>query len=341
MYFTSRGLEQATDEIVARHKAARFARDGRVVDLCCGVGGDLAALAERGPTLAVDRDPILACLAEANLAALRAADPVDGDRSPPRVLVEDVAAPHVAEADAWHIDPDRRPAGRRTTRVELGEPGPETIAALLAANPHGAIKLAPAAVTPLDWAERAEQEWISSRGECRQLVAWFGDLAARPGERRATALRSGPGDPGSGVRALSSSFVGRVDVVCPVAERLGAYLFEPDAAVLAADLTAALAAARGLAALVPRGAYLTGERAIDEPLLAAFAVEEALPFDLRRVKALLRERRIGRLEVKQRGTDLDPADVQRQLRVDGDEQRTLILTRAGRRVTAILARRMP
>src|SRR5260221_270455 len=34
MFFTSRGLEQATDEIVAGYKAGRFAVNARIFDLC-------------------------------------------------------------------------------------------------------------------------------------------------------------------------------------------------------------------------------------------------------------------------------------------------------------------
>ncbi|MEP7025685.1 MAG: SAM-dependent methyltransferase, partial [Actinomycetota bacterium] len=49
MYFTRAGLEQASAELVARHRAARFAAagagPGQVADLCCGIGGDLVALA--------------------------------------------------------------------------------------------------------------------------------------------------------------------------------------------------------------------------------------------------------------------------------------------------------
>src|SRR5689334_22863336 len=44
MYFTRDGLEQATRASVARHRAARVALGGpSVVDLTCGVGGDLVA----------------------------------------------------------------------------------------------------------------------------------------------------------------------------------------------------------------------------------------------------------------------------------------------------------
>src|SRR5262245_20804841 len=49
MYFTPDGLEQATRADVAAHRARRFTpRDSAVLELCCGIGGDLIARARAG-----------------------------------------------------------------------------------------------------------------------------------------------------------------------------------------------------------------------------------------------------------------------------------------------------
>ena len=45
MLFTRAGYEQSSSETIARHRAARFGGARRVADLCCGIGGDLIALA--------------------------------------------------------------------------------------------------------------------------------------------------------------------------------------------------------------------------------------------------------------------------------------------------------
>ena len=247
------------------------------------------------------------------------------------VHVGEVASLLPTADDAWHIDPDRRATGPRSTHVEWHDPPAETIDRMLAAAPGGAIKLAPAAELPDAWRERAEWEWISSARECRQLVGWFGPLAQQPGARRAT-LVSRAGLP-------PASIVAMPDVACPVAESVGRYVLDPDPAVVAAGLVGAIAVELGLSALVSGGAYLTADRAVAHPLLAGFAVAEVMPWDVRRLKRLLRERRIGRLEVKQRGTRHDPAAVARELKVAGDESATLILFRRGKSVVAILAER--
>ena len=52
MLFTRAGYEQSSSEAIARYRAARLAGArhgaGRVADLCCGIGGDLIALAGGG-----------------------------------------------------------------------------------------------------------------------------------------------------------------------------------------------------------------------------------------------------------------------------------------------------
>ena len=81
-------------------------------------------------------------------------------------------------------------------------------------------------------------------------------------------------------------------------------------------------------------------RGLDDPALACFEISDVLPLDLKRVRALLRERNIGRLEIKKRGVDHDPHKLRRQLGLIGEESATLFVTRLRGRVTAILARRI-
>ena len=45
-------------------------RTPHIADLCCGIGGDLLALAEQGTVIGVDRDPIAAHFAAANVRAV-------------------------------------------------------------------------------------------------------------------------------------------------------------------------------------------------------------------------------------------------------------------------------
>ncbi|HEX4289165.1 MAG TPA: SAM-dependent methyltransferase, partial [Trebonia sp.] len=68
MLFTRAGYEQSSSEPIARYRAARFGGARRVADLCCGIGGDLLALAPGRQALGVDRDDVHARLALHNAA---------------------------------------------------------------------------------------------------------------------------------------------------------------------------------------------------------------------------------------------------------------------------------
>jgi len=249
------------------------------------------------------------------------------------VVVADVTAFDVRGFTAWHIDPDRRVQGRRTTRVELHEPGPEVVDHLRAARADGAVKLAPAAALLDAWPAEAELEWISRDGECRQLVCWFGGLAEHAGRRRATILDRDASAPRSVVGAASDEV--------PAAGSLGEYVYEPDTAVLAAGLTATLAAEHQLAAIAPSIAYLTGDRPIADAALACFRIDEVLRFDVRQLRGALRQRQIGRLEIKKRGVACEPERLRRELKLAGDATATLVVLPIRGRPTAILAQRVP
>jgi hypothetical protein len=323
MFFTPRLLEQSTSRAVASYKARRFAAAARAVDLCCGIGGDLLALAEHCSVVGVDRDDIAALLADANCRAL--------GRTRARVITADVTEFPVDDFPAWHVDPDRRPTGRRTTRPEYYEPNLDCMDRLLARAGTAAIKLAPAAEVPRRWADEAELEWIGEDRECKQQVAWFGEFARQPGTRAATVLRdSAP---------QSATIEGQPnDDAVPRAAAIGRYVYEPHATVLAAGLVNVLAERHGLESISPDLGYLTCDTHVEEPTVTVFEVVDVLPLDVRRVKASLRGLQVGRLDIKKRGVDVEPRRLRQQLRVPGDRKRTLLLTRFQSKSVAILAK---
>ncbi|MDX1948249.1 MAG: hypothetical protein SFU86_22855 [Pirellulaceae bacterium] len=328
MFFTRKGLEQATDEALARYKADRFPAVGECFDLCTGIGGDLVALGARLQVTGVDADAVCALLAQRNAA-------VYGQRNSRllNVRVEDVLGSIRADGgklSAWHLDPDRRTVGKRTTTLAAFEPGLATIAELLAVAPSGAIKVAPASDVPVEW-NHAERQWTESRGECRQQVVWFGELAQWPGQRVATVVDATGG---------AATIVGSGGESLPVASALGRFLYEPRAAVLAARLEGELAARHQLGAVAPRVAYLTGETELRDPLLDGFEVHDVLPLDRKQLRAYCRERGIGRLEIKKRGLDIEPEKLRREIVAAGDAAATVLLAPVGGAAKAIIARRL-
>jgi hypothetical protein len=322
MFFTRIGLEQATDEWVAAYKASRFAqraalnvskRAGIVADLCCGVGGDLMALAKECAVIGVDHDPATAHFAAANSGTT--VHPIDVNQFDLR------------DISAFNIDPDRRATGHRTTSLDACEPNLATLESLIARVPNGAVKLSPAARVPPEWSNRRELEWISRDRQCRQLVAWHGAVAQFPGQHRATILPA--------LRTIT----GMPKQPLPVAAAVDRYVFDVDPAVLAARLKGVLASQHGLTAVASGATYLTGPRAIEDVALACFEVADVFPLEPRKLARYLAERAIGILEIKKRGVEIDPEKLRRELKPRGDNAATLLVTRAGGQTKVIVAQR--
>ena len=326
MLFTQAGLEQATRLPVAALHAGRFRDAGatRVVDLGCGIGGDALAFAGLGlSVLAVDADEITAALASFNLAPFGGAARVQHARA------EDVA---LADDDAAWLDPARRTSGHsETTRLSRSADYTPTLDwafALARTRPTG-IKLGPGfdrGAIPED----AEAQWVSVDGSTLELALWFGALA-RPGVRRAALVIRG-GEP--------HELTAPDDAPDEPVHALGAYVHEPDGAVIRARLVGTVARAQGAGMLSPGIAYSTGDEPAPSRFSTTFRVREELPFDTKALTRALRERGIGILEIKKRGVDIDPARVRTSLKLRGPESATLILTRVGERRTALLVDRV-
>jgi hypothetical protein len=340
MFFTRVGLEQSTDEWVANYKASRFSppRAGsssspNVLDLCCGIGGDLIALAAQSHAIGLDRDSVFARFAHINAQS--------------EVRCDDVTTIDLADCDAWHIDPDRRPGTRhgsrvsqRTTSIDHCAPDRTALEQMLARSPNAAIKLAPATAIPSDWAERCELEWISRDRECKQLVAWHGNLARMPGERGATILFSTNPLPLAARGLAPRTITGQPNLPLKTTAAPLRYIYDVDPAVVAARLTGALAAQHSLAALGPGPTYLTGSDPIDDDALDCFEVLDMLPLRTSDLSRYLRARNIGGLEIKKRGVDITPENLRRDLKLRGNNAATLLLTKITGRPAAILASRL-
>jgi len=318
LYFTRDALEQATGETIAAHRARRYAPFGPVADLACGIGGDALALAEAHAVLAFDRDPLRLAILRENARAYGFAArivPIRADLtqfSPPR-------------ADALFCDPGRRTAdGRRVFTAAAYQPPLASILRWREVVPALGVKVSPGIVRE-EWPspDDAEIEFISEGGTLKEGVLWFGPL--RGAARRATVLPSGATLTGAGE-------IGGTIVAGPP----GAFLYEPDPAVIRAGLVEDLARQLGATKLDPDIAYLTADRLTPTPFARAYRITEALPFSLKRLTARLRALNAGEVTVKKRGSPLDTDRLARQLRGRGPRSLTVILTHVLGRPFAII-----
>ena len=315
LLFTEEGLQQSTRASVAALHVGRYAEAGAgpVLDLCCGIGGDLLPLAAAGLAVTgVDRDPLTAAVARANVAAL-------GLRA--TVLIADVTGVDLRGATGVFVDPSRRTTRARIFHPAAYSPPLDAVLAMAEVVPATGAKLGPGVphgVLP----RGAEAEWVSDGGDVLECGLWFGPLAGSAA-RRATLLPSGTTVTGDGSARAPVGPVGR-------------FLHEPDGAVIRSGLVAEVADPLGATLLDPTIAYLSTDAPVRSPFVTSYEVTEALPFGLKRLRGVLRARGVGSLTVKKRGTAVEPETLRRQLRLRGDSAATVVLTRVAGAQTALL-----
>ena len=330
MLFTPAGLEQATRFSVAARHAQRYASAGvqRVADLGCGIGADSMALATFDrEVLAVDRDELTAAVATMNL------------RHWPEAVVrcEDATTTDLTGFGGVFVDPARRnETGRRLLDPRHGSPPLEFVLDLARRLPAVGMKTAPGIPHHLV-PEGAEAQWVSVGGDVVEAALWFG-LLARDGVRRAALVLPPDGVPDSadGVETADPVEVTDAGMPDPEVGPVGGVLYEPDGAVIRAGLVGQVAAAVGGTLVDPTIAYVTSQRVVLTPLARAYVVHDVVPFQLKTLRALLRDRGVGRLTIKKRGTAVEPERLRRQLRLEGDAEATIVLTRVAGRQSVLL-----
>ncbi len=305
LYLTREALEQASPWAVSAHRAARFMGFDLTLDLACSIGADTIHLA---PAFGIDRDPLRLHIARANLAALGL---------PAHFLLADLnhplpVSPSPLPRVSLFFDPARRTDHRRAYSVRDYSPPLDVIKTWLPHIPALGVKISPGVnldeLTDYD----CEIEFISLNGELKEACLWFGPL--KTAGRRATLLPenatlTADDQPPSTVSAPRS------------------FLYEPDPAILRAGLVGTLAAQISAAQLDPTIAYLTSGTRVATPFARSWEVVDWMPFSLKRLRAYCRERNIGRVTVKKRGSAITPEALIAGLKLKGDNERVLVLTR--------------
>lgn len=336
MFFTRRGLEQASGKPIADYKAARWANQNNVADICCGIGGDLIALAQRNgsqdasnglTTIGIDTDELTSLFAQSNLSVNV------GSSNHASVRQIDFSDFDVSGFDAIHIDPDRRMKSR-TVQGNQFSPNLQHVFEKVAPNCNLAVKVAPA-TPPADYfPNRIQREWIGDHRECKQQVLWSGPATDKPGHRTATLIKR------NGSVFQISVDENDLDSRVEVTGLIQRYLVEPHPSVLAAKLTDHVARRFGLSRFTADIVYLTGDQLVSHPLLTPFEVIKVMTLDPKQIIKFLTARGVGRIEVKRRGVEEESGRRFERLKLNGPHRATVILTRLGRTRIAIIAQRV-
>lgn len=323
MYLTRDGLEQASGEPAARHRARRYAGAARIADLCSGIGGDLVGLAAAGPAevLAVDLDPVHLRMATLNARVYEVAAAV-------RTACADVREADLTGVDAVFVDPARRAGGRRL-RTGESEPPLSWCAALADRVPRVGVKAAPGldrSAVPPGW----EVEFVAAGRELKEAVLWSPAMAGEKGAvpTRATLLR-GPGEPALEFLAVPGD---PVDCRAP-----GEYLLDPSPAVTRAGLVEDLARSLGGAWKIdPMIAFLTADHPLVTPFGRCLRVLDSGPWRQKELASRLKRLGIGSVDIRRRGLAGDTDALRRSLKLPPGRPATLVMTRVDDRPWALI-----
>jgi 2-polyprenyl-3-methyl-5-hydroxy-6-metoxy-1,4-benzoquinol methylase len=346
LFFTRDALEQASDPLVRRYRAnvltppplpdkraalpvARQAGSGEgglpsiiamsIVDAGCGIGADSLAFAQVGAdVLGLDIDPVRVAIAQHNAAALglnarfEVADIRDG----------------LPDADIVFFDPGRRDAqGKRIYDVEQYQPPLSIINGWN--HPLIAVKLSPGVELEQLKNYPGLVDFVSVAGDLKEAILWLGDDVKR---LRATLLID------------SEYYFWQRDagvISDPVFSPPKGWLVEPDPAILRAGLVQDVAATFNGFMLDETIAYFTADTKPESPWVRVWQINDWMPFNLKKLRAYLRQRNVGKVTVKKRGSPITPEELTAQLKLNGDEIRTLVLTRLEGKPIVMVCEAMP
>ena len=306
MFFTAEALQQATHQAVAHHHAQLLADFPVIADLGCSIGGDLIALGQQATVIGLDLDFIRLAMARHNTAVYGVdAHFIQADLTAPIPLKNIVAA---------FFDPARRDEARRIFSVQDYAPPLDKVLdwdfrALL-------VKISPGVKIDEIRHLPAGIEFVSYGGELKEALLHLGELAFTG--FRATCLPAG------------GTLFPMGYAPPPVTDQPRRYLYEPDPAVIRSGLFSEMLAHLNLEAyrLDETIAYLTGDEPIKSAWLRCWQIDDWLPFNLKKLRARLVEKGVGKVTVKKRGSPITPEELQKMLHLKkGEHHAVVTLTR--------------
>ena len=320
--------EQASSTFTAQHKASLASDLTRVADLTGGMGIDSLALARVAESVDyVERDPALCRLMEHNTKALG---------------INNISV-HCADSIQWlasqetfdllYLDPARRVAsGRKVAAFE--DCTPDFLSSLPLLLTHGRRLLVKASpMIDIDMAVHqlpsvSDVHVVSLDGECKEVLFLCGLPCDEP-QIHCTLLSSKTSCTGS----VGFTRSAEAAAIPTYAASVGAYLYEPDAALMKAGPFRLLCQWYGLQKLAPNTHLYTSDclvkdfpgrtfRVLREVKPSRKAVAEAIPG--------------GKAHVAVRNYPIAAADLQRQLGLREGGDLFLIATTVGTAKTAFI-----
>lgn len=305
MYFTKDGLEQSSSQVISEYRTERFAGlKGVVYDLGCGIGIDGINIAKTCTVIGIDKNEKRLEYLRLNAIAYDVQGNItfnNADFTSESFLLELAKRKDLA---AIFIDPSRRTdQGARINDYESYEPSLEFVNTLLEITPNICVKAGPG-VNYLDLFgvlnAPFDVEIISTGGECREAVLWFGNLRKNADESSQISAVLLPS------REIISEAIENLDEeLILMSDVLGKYLYEPVGALTRAHLDQKLVEQYDLHRFSQDIIYLTGDNRAFSPFFKSYEIQSVFKYGVNEINEYIRVNSITEVTLKKRGVEID------------------------------------
>lgn len=317
LIFPSRlAAEQCSSEQTARYKHQLLEGEQHLCDLTGGLGVDAYYFAQQVKHVTyVERDATCFDAAMHNFSVMQATN-IEGRHADAAQTLAEIGA-----VDAFYLDPSRRGQNRHTRVFALSdcEPNVATLLPVLFTKaPKVALKLSPmldVRHTLAALPETTEVHIVAVKNECKELL-----LVLRRNTCRIAALRIHCVHFATGNVAQTFRFTLADEQTCApvIAEKVQAYLYEPNVAILKAGAYKQTAQTFGIEKLHTNSHLYTSDiLSVDFPG-RIFRVEDIIPFSAKNRKSIAQT--IPQANISVRNFPLPVDELRRQTRIaDGGE----------------------
>ena len=310
-YFTKKGFEQSTSEILANYKASLF-KGNLLLDLTGGFGADDAALSRSfAKVISIDNDEELNSLARINLEkmGLKNIERIDS--------TAEEYMKRVINADLVYIDPDRRPGNKRNVTLNDSVPRiPDMIEKLFEISESILLKLSP--LIDLTYLKKnlpqiAHIYVISLENEVKEVLVLIKNHFAGNTEITAVDLA---------YQTKPKIFTSKDDSAVETEYSSSAkYFFEPSKSLIKAGLINGYAADLGLKKAGRNSPYLLGQSVIGNFMGRVFEIINSSVFSKSVFRLYLKEKAISKANISRRDFPLTVDELRKQYKIaDGGDE---------------------
>jgi SAM-dependent methyltransferase len=329
-------LEQASDEVTSHETAADFPLDASVVDLCCGAGADSVAIAKRVSELAaLDLSPIACELTRQN---------AESHALGFQVSHRDASQVTIGQHQFLHLDPDRRHAGARVSRLDGMTPTWDQIQLLLKKCHGASLKLAPGLRMELEELAHPPDtiRFLSRDGSVKQQ-RWYWGIERWPSHSIIVSTSFKRSEPSprpldgtlntmeSGLQEtwhhelFAKEVCHDTSLVRVITDQIGDFIADYDPGLRASELACAFADRYRLRLLGMDHGYLTSSRLETHPMIRWYRVIEELPVDKKQLRAFAKAMSPFDWELKSRGVEIDLDQIRKLLARDPNSSSRLAI----------------